>query len=297
MKKIIPILFFALAHQYSSAQQSKDAEAIKSMCGCYEVKFSSAETFSYPNDKESYEPSQTKHETALEWITPIVENDNIVSLQHLLIVNDKMIIKHWRQDWLYENPNQWTYSGFNGVDYKAKSKEEVKGQWSQQVFEVDDTPRYMGSATWVRVDGRMYWQNTSDAPLPRREYTKRSDYNILQRTNIHEIIPSGWIHNQDNVKIVREQGKEDYALAYEKGFNSYHKVDDSKCLAAQKYWKEQEQLWEKVRSKWAKELDKKKDLRFHKKVNDRALYSYLFELPNTATQQQVDDIIDKFIIR
>jgi len=44
-------------------------------------------------------------------------------------------------------------------------------------------------------------------------------------------------------------------------------------------------------------LAKKRDLRFHKKVDNRALYSYLFELPNTATQQEIDTIIDKFIIQ
>ncbi|HLS38573.1 MAG TPA: DUF6607 family protein [Sphingobacterium bovisgrunnientis] len=297
MKKLFSVILLALACNYSIAQQAKDAQTIKSMCGCYEVKFASAETFSYPQNKDEYEASQTKHETALEWITPIIANDNYVSLQHLLIVSDKMIIKHWRQDWVFENQDQWTYSGFNGVDYSQKTKDSVKGQWSQQVFEVDDTPRYMGSATWTNLDGRTFWQSTADAPLPRREYSKRSDYNILKRTNIHEIIPSGWIHNQDNAKIIRENDNADYVLAEEKGYNTYTKVDDSKCVAAQKYWAENEKLWEKVRSKWNKELAKKRDLRFHKKVDNRALYSYLFELPNTATQQEIDTIIDKFIIQ
>ncbi|WP_149914217.1 DUF6607 family protein [Sphingobacterium cavernae] len=258
MKKLFSVILLALACNYSNAQQAKDAQTIKSMCGCYEVKFASAETFSYPQNKDEYEASQTKHETALEWITPIIANDNYFSLQHLLIVSDKMVIKHWRQDWVFENQDQWT---------------------------------------WTNLDGRTFWQSTADAPLPRGEYSKRSDYNILKRTNIHEIIPSGWIHNQDNAKIIRENDKADYVLAEEKGYNTYTKVDDSKCVAAQKYWAENEKLWEKVRSKWNKELAKKKDLRFHKKVDSRALYSYLFELPNTATQQEVDTIIDKFIIQ
>lgn len=297
MKRIFSIALLVLVSHANQAQQSKDAQNIKSMCGCYEVKFASAETFSYPQNKEEYEPSQTKFETALEWIAPIIATDNYVSLQHLLIVNDQTIIKHWRQDWVYQNQDLWTYSGFNGVDYSSKSKEEIKGKWSQQVFEVDDTPRYMGHATWAYIDGRTFWQNTADAPLPRREYTKRKDYNILQRTNIHEITPLGWIHNQDNAKIIREAGKTDYVLAYEKGLNTYTKVDDSKCAAAQKYWAENEKIWEKVRIKWNKELAKKKNLRFQRTVDGRALYSYLFELPTTATQEQIDKIIDKFIIQ
>lgn len=297
MKKIIPLALLLLASTASQAQQKKDAEMIKSMCGCYEVQFASAETFSYPKEASTYKPSETKYDRALEWITPIEANDKKVSLQHLLIITDHMIIKHWRQDWTFENQDIWHYNGFNGVDYSPKTKEQVKGQWAQQVFEVDDTPRYMESATWVYPDGRAFWQNTVDAPLPRREYTKRSDYNILRRTNTHELTPTGWLHNQDNAKIIRTKNANDYILAYEKGVNTYTKVDDSRCIAAQKYWSENEKLWAKVRHKWEKEFSKKQNLNFHQQVDGKALYSYLFDLPADATQEEVNKIIDKFIIR
>lgn len=297
MNKLLTLTLLTIACITAQAQSKKDAEKIKSMCGCYEVQFASAETFSYPKDKANYSPSEVKYDRALEWITPIEANDKKVSLQHLLIVTDHMIIKHWRQDWTFENQNIWHYNGFNGVDYTPKTKEQVKGQWAQQVFEVDDTPRYMESATWVYVDGRAYWQNTVDAPLPRREYTKRSDYNILQRGNTHELTSTGWIHNQDNAKIIRSKSAPDYTLAYEKGLNIYTKVDDSRCEAAQKYWSENEKLWEKVRLKWEKEFSKKQNLNFHKTVDGKPLYSYLFDLPASASQEQVNAIIDNFIIR
>ncbi len=298
MKKIIPIVTLSLLSTVTFAQKKKlDAEAIKAMCGCYEVSFASTETFSYPKDKANYKPSEIKIDRALEWITPIEISDNKIALQHLLVITDHMIIKHWRQDWTFENTDLWHYSGYNGVNYHPKTKEQVKGQWAQQVFEVDDTPRYMESASWIYADGRTFWQNTADAPLPRREYSKRADYNILRRTNIHEILPNGWIHNQDNDKMIRTRGQQDYKLASEKGINTYVKVDDSRCEAAQKYWKENEALWKKVRQKWDSELAKKKDLQFRPTVEDKPLYSYLFELPATATQAEVNQIIDKFIIR
>ena len=297
MKKLLPLGFLLLAIVVSTAQTKKDAQMIKSMCGCYEVQFEFAETFNYPQKGSDYKPSETKYERALEWITPIIANEQKISLQHLLIINDQMIIKHWRQDWTFENQNIWHYNGFNGVDYTPKTKEQVRGQWAQQVFEVDDTPRYMESATWVYVDGRSYWQNTVDAPLPRREYSKRTDYNILKRTNTHEITPTGWIHNQDNSKIIRTKGANDYILAKEKGLNTYTKVDDSRCIAAQEYWRKHENLWAKVRHKWEVESAKKQSINYHKTVDGKPLYSYLFNLPVDATQQQVDTIIDKFIIR
>ena len=31
-------------------------------------------------------------------------------------------------------------------------------------------------------------------PLPRREYTRRSDYNALDVVNRHTIVPGGWTH-------------------------------------------------------------------------------------------------------
>lgn len=298
MKKIVTLISLSFLSTATFAQkQHLDAEAIKSMCGCYEVSFASTETFSHPKDKHNYKPSEIKIDRALEWITPIEISDQKIALQHLLVITDHMIIKHWRQDWTYENTDLWQYSGNNGVNYRPMTQDQVKGQWAQQVFEVDDTPRYMGSATWVYADGRKFWQSTADAPLPRREYSKRDDYNILRRTNQHEILPNGWLHNQDNEKIIRSKGEKDYKLASEKGINTYVKVDDSRCAAAQKYWKENEALWKKVRLKWDTELAKKKDLQFRATVKGKPLYSFLFDLPTTATQEEVNSIIDEFIVR
>ena len=82
-------------------------------------------------------------------------------------------------------------------------KIDVKGQWSQKVYQVDDSPRYEGTGTWVHVDGKSYWENVSNAPLPRRERTKRKDYNLMIRNNRHQITDQGWIQIQDNKKILK----------------------------------------------------------------------------------------------
>ena len=95
--------------------------------------------------------------------------------------------------------------------------------------------RYQGASEWIRTDGKTFWQNTSDAPLPRSEYSVRNDYNILKRTNRLTLTDFGWVHEQDNQKIIRHQGS-DKLLAEEKGVNSYKKTDESKCAAAKAYW-------------------------------------------------------------
>ena len=54
------------------------------------------------------------------------------------------------------------------------------------------------------------------APLPRREYTKRNDYNITLRGNRQEITNFGWIHDVGNEKVIREEGTDDVVIAVEK---------------------------------------------------------------------------------
>jgi len=280
---------------FSQDKKQQDIKSIKSMCGCYEVKFNFTETFSYPKDTLTYKPSETKHESALEWVELLEDTPNKIVMQHLLIVSDDMIIKHWRQDWLYENTDLYSFDKGTSWKYKKLDKKAVKGQWTQKVYQVDDSPRYEGSSTWVHVDGKDYWANVADAPLPRREQTKRNDYNVLKRRNIHEITATGWNHEQDNDKLVRDDAGKDVLLAQEKGFDVYTKVPDVKCIAAQKWWKENNALWKNVRDKWQTLFDRNKDLNLEAKVDRKALYSLLFDLKPDTAKAETDKIIDKFV--
>ncbi|WP_281866636.1 DUF6607 family protein [Flavobacterium sp. GSB-24] len=280
---------------FSQDKKQQDIKSIKSMCGCYEVKFNFTETFSYPKDSLTYKPSETKHESALEWVELLEDTPNKIVMQHLLIVSDDMIIKHWRQDWLYENTDLYSFDKGTSWKYKKLDKKAVKGQWTQKVYQVDDSPRYEGSSTWVHVDGQDYWANVADAPLPRREQTKRNDYNVLKRRNIHEITATGWNHEQDNDKLVRDDAGKDVLLAQEKGFDVYTKVPDVKCIAAQKWWKENNALWKNVRDKWQTLFDRNKDLNLEAKVDRKALYSLLFDLKPDTAKAETDKIIDKFV--
>ncbi|OOV18433.1 DUF6607 family protein [Flavobacterium sp. LM4] len=280
---------------FSQDKKQQDIKSIKSMCGCYEVKFNFAETFQYAKDSASYKPSQTKHESALEWVELVEDTPNKIVMQHLLIVSDDMIIKHWRQDWLYENTDLYLFDKNTSWKYKKLDKKAVKGQWTQKVYQVDDSPRYEGSATWVHVDGHNYWANVTDAPLPRREHTKRNDYNVLKRRNIHEITATGWNHEQDNDKLIRDDSGKDVLLAQEKGMDVYTKVPDIKCIAGQKWWAANNALWKNVRDKWQTLFDRHQDLSLEAKVEKKALYSLLFDLKPNATKAETDAIIQKFV--
>ncbi|MFY0714961.1 hypothetical protein J1D01_14900 [Seonamhaeicola sp. NFXS20] len=293
---LLIILTFTLSLNAQS-KKKKDLEAIKSMCGCFEVTFNFAETFNYSKDS-LYKPSETKTDKGLEWAQLVNDQNNKVSIQHLLQVGNPekpYIVKHWRQDWLYQNTNFYMYNGNNNWKFVSKPKSNVKGQWTQKVYQVDDSPRYEGSATWVHVDGKSYWENTTDAPLPRREYTKRSDYNITQRGNRHEITSFGWVHDQDNKKIIREVGKNDIIIAEEKGYNTYVKVPDSRCQGAIDWWNKNKEKWALIRAKWDDIYSRNKDLSLKQKVNNKVLYKYLFDEENYKTAKEINPLIESFV--
>lgn len=298
MKRLFLLSIAILAGVSANAQDKKeqDQKAIKEMCGCYEVSFNFKETFNYVNDT-TYVPSETKQNMrALEWVELVEDQENLISMQHLLIVgskDSKHIIKHWRQDWDFENTDFHMYNGDNHWQYKANT--DTKGQWTQSVYQVDDSPRYTGSSSWVHVDGKSYWENETPGPLPRREYTQRSDYNITLRRNRHELVKEGWVHDQDNDKVLREDGK-DSLIAQEKGYNTYTKVDDAKCKAAQDWWKKNKEYWALVREVWTEVFAEKKDLKLAEKVEGKRLYEVLFDMDLNSNKKKIKKVINSFII-
>lgn len=299
MKRILFTLLIISIGLQTTAQTNKkelDKEAIKKMCGCFEVTFNFAETFNYSNDS-LYNPSKNKVSKGLEWAQLVIDKENQIEIQHLLQVGSPeqpMIVKHWRQNWLYENTNLYSYNADNVWTYESKSADEVAGQWTQKVYQVDDSPRYEGSATWVHVDGKSYWENTANAPLPRREYTTRSDYNLTVRGNRQEITPYGWVHDQDNSKVVRTANQEDQVIAKEKGYNTYKRVDDSKCAAAAQWWVDNQEKWALVRTKWDEVYNKNKDLHLEQKVDNKVLYKHLFG-EGYEDQESINQLIESFV--
>ena len=281
---------------YAQNKKTQDRNAIKKMCGCFEVEFNFAETFKYSSDS-TYVPSNNYKTGGLEWAQLVDDEKNKISIQHILLVGPESspyVMKHWKQDWIFENQEFYMYNGNNSWNYKTKSKGKVKNQWTQKVYQVDDSPRYEGSATWVHVDGKSYWENSTDAPLPRREYSKRSDYNITVRGNRQEITNDGWIHDQDNSKIIRSVDKNDILIAKEKGFNYYKRVDDSRCKAAADWWTQNYSKWKTVRDKWNEIYSRKTDLKLHSLVDSKPLYSYLFD-DAIINEESINKTIESFI--
>lgn len=285
---------------FGQKKKKQDQKAIKAMCGCYEVTFEFAETFSPDRDYQFHDNYKSG---GLEWVQLVDDEPNKISMQHLLIVGKAAIVKHWRQDWLYQNTDLYSYNKDRTWVPVSLTKTQVKGQWTQKVFQVDDGLRYEGSGSWVHLDGRHYWENTSNAPLPRREFSKRKDYNVMVRTNRHELTEYGWLHEQDNDKVLRTDSG-DKIIAREKGWNTYKKVDDTECKAAQDWWAQHQRYWSDVRKVWGEVYASKTTLSFAGRIEDKALFHHLFamgdkvaeatEYDSKTVQKEVREIIQSY---
>jgi hypothetical protein len=160
--------------------------------------------------------------------------------------------KHWRQDWRYEPHDVLAYAGNDRFETRSVAREQRRGAWSQTVYQVDDAPRYGSVGRWVHTPEASIWEG-GDAwrPLPRREHSVRSDYQVLAGRNRHTILPTGWVHEQDNLKLVLADGGT-RKLAREIGVDRYDRIRDFDFSAADAYWTATGGFWALVREGWAK---------------------------------------------
>ena len=285
MKKIIGMVALLTAATGINAQQD-GKKIIDKLCGCFEVSFKYAETFA-PDPDYKFHNREEIGGTA-ELALPIEVSDKKIVIQHLLVVGQNTIVKHWREEWTYENPVIWKYKGDRTWIKETVPAEQVKGKWTQTVWEVADEPRYQGFSQFVNLDGKIVWQNTTDAPLPRREYSVRNDYNILKRTNRLNITDSGYLHEQDNQKIIRSNGS-DKLLVEEKGQNIYKKLPEKECAAATAYWEKNAGYWGKVRKIWADYIATHNTISLKDKIDDKMLHEYLMALGKDYVAKKVSD--------
>lgn len=293
---LIIIIAFSSLSLFAQSKKEMDIKAIKSMAGCYDVTFKYTETFAPEVD---YEQAYDYTSAAFEWAEIIEESDNKIVLQHLLIIQqdtlDPYIIKHWRQDWVYESDKQFKYDKDNRWIFQNLDKNQSKGKWTQSVFQVDDSPRYSGTATWTHVDGISSWFQKSDSPLPRREYSKRDDYNVMKRGNRIQITSYGWLHEQDNDKVIRNDSI-DVLLVQEKGYNTYKRRQESDCEAAQAWWEQNKLMWSEVREVWDDVYSNRKDIKLAVKLNEKRLYEHLFFSEKEWNKERIQSLIKSYEI-
>jgi len=302
-KKILPLIIAVPAGLAAGhAQTSQDKASIDKLCGCFAVTFNYAETFT--NDtNNTFKSHPRDNRPVTEYELPIIKTPKKVVIQHILVVPGGTVIKHWREDWNYEQTIHWEYIKDHTWKKVKLSPAEVNDTWTQSVWEVTDAPRYMGAGKWVDLNNQTFWLNTTDAPLPRREYTTRKDYNVMNRTNRLVVAENGYTHEQDNKKIIRSDNQPDSILAEEKGYNDYVRLPQADCDAAKTFWTPKKAaFWADVRSAWDNILDNSNFVQLKGKVDGKRLYEAMDELENNQSitnrqdqQIRIRKLLDEYV--
>ncbi len=288
----------------------KDRRAILAMLGEYRVYFDFMETMGFT---ESYSPSRPYQSWATEFVTLVEDDEDFISLQHILVIftekddgtlSKPMVVKHWRQDWKYQDRNLNEYKGFNKWIKKRYASFAVKGTWSQSVYQVDDSPRYQSYGVWDHQENLSSWKSKDTwRPLPRREFSIRDDYDVLIGTNLKTITPSGWVHEQNNKKVVLdENSKIVEVLSKEIGLARYERIKGHDWSAGKDYWQETSEFWVKVRDYWSNLLKESKTLELAKQNEGLSLFAKLFAMADAYKKgdkgqiEKINSSIDSYRI-
>ena len=196
-------------------------------------------------------------------------------------INGPAVVKHWRQDWHYEDRDIHVYAGHNSWERRKRSRRDVRGTWSQSVYQVDDSPRYQAIGKWQHHGNHSSWiSETTWRPLPRREYSVRDDYHVLIGTNRHTITPTGWVQEEDNLKaVLNDDGSiraEEPYLAREAGLNRYERIVDHDFSAGDAYWENTAAFWADVRHAWDRTFENRTRIAIKPKVDDKRLFETMF---------------------
>ena len=285
---------FAAIYEKGLSKKERDRRAILALTGDHRVSFDFIETAS---SADSYEPRRPYFSWATERAFVIEDEEDFISLQHILVmefvdqegeVQGPFVMKHWRQDWSFEDPRLVVFKGEKTWEKKELRKR--KGTWVQAVYQVDDSPRYQAVGRWSHA-GKMsifrsqnFWR-----PLPRREFSVRKDYNVL--AGIHEITvtPTGWLHTQSNQKILTKKGRIVRTLATELGAVRYERITTPSMEKAEEYWAKTAGFWQTVRSTWSSVEAGEKPFTLQAKMDEKPMYAHLFELAGRLEDGELNE--------
>jgi len=263
----------------------RDRRAILAMAGEYRTTFDFIETVGFT---PGYTPSRPYQSWATEYVFVLEDAGDFISLQHVIAmlyvdsdgnVQGPFVQKHWRQDWRYQDTSLHVYAGLGRWRRVELDPEAVAGRWSQAVYQVDDSPRYEALGEWVHESNYSAW--TSDEtwrPLPRRESSVRNDYDVLVGTNRHTITPTGWVQEEDNLKVdLGEDGERKAVLAREVGLNRYERIVGFDFSAVEEYWERTAPFWSDVRAAWQEIYRESSEFELAERADGAELFVPMFE--------------------
>ena len=279
--------------------RERDRRAILAMAGDYRTSFDFIETIGFT---EGYQPAAPYQSWGTERVYVVANEPEFVSLQHIIVMHfldadgfesDAMVVKHWRQDWQYEDAEVHAFQGRGAFVRRALDPANRKGAWTQTVYQVDDSPRYEAVGRWIHAPGVSYWQSDDRRrPLPRREFSVRDDYQALYGSHRITITPAGWTQEEDALKLVlddnnRPSSSQPY-LAREAGLSRYDRVLDYDFSAGDDYWEETGAFWSRVRQYWDALYKAESAFSFVKSAEGMPMFMALFGMAGEDFESEAD---------
>ncbi len=274
-------------HAAGLSDFERDRHAILAMAGPYRVSFDFLEVARFDPALKADAPYQS-------WGTEVVfvseDRGNFIALQHILVMrvlqqdsseSEPFVTRHWRQEWRYEADTALVFEGSKAWTLRKIPEPMRRGRWVQSVYQVDDSPRYAAPGRWQHSDSFSTWiSDETWRPLPRREWSVRNDYQVLVGTNRHTITPTGWMQEENNLKLALDDtGKPREAMPYlarEYGVARYERIKDYDFSAGKAYFDKTEPFWAEVRAAW-KEISEHGGFQLRKPVDQGQLFVPFFE--------------------
>lgn len=264
--------------------QERDRRAILAMAGEYRVAFDFLEVANFSGDGSRPRPYQS-------WGTEKVYVDRnepgFVSLVHILemrvvgqdgAISEPMVTKHWRQDWRYEPTQLIEHEDGNRWQRRELAPAERRGLWSQTVYQVDESPRYGSLGRWEHNASFSSWVSGETArPLPRREWSVRSDYQLLWGTNRHTVLPTGWLHEENNLKRTAGSAPLPF-VGREYGVARYERLNNGDFAAADAYYQATRAYWDAVLEVWGEIWAQHREVAVSANSDQSGAFAELFAL-------------------
>ena len=266
----------------------RDRLAILAMAGPYRVTFDFLEVVRYD---PALKPDAPYQSWGTEYVFVSEDRSDFIALQHILVmrmqpadgkVSDPVVVRHWRQEWRYEAEQMLVYDGANTWSLRPVPAERRRGAWVQSVYQVDDSARYSASGRWEHTDSFSTWISEETwRPLPRREFSVRKDYDVLAGTNRHTILPTGWIQEENNLKLALDGPGKPRAktpfVAREYGVARYERIREHDFAPGKQYFERTERFWNEVRLAWREIVQRDRRYTLKGPVDQGALFRPFFE--------------------
>lgn len=294
------------------AALERDRRAILAMAGDYRVTFDFLEVETFPPQSPRDKPYQS---WGTERVYVDADTGKSISLVHILdmriveddgSVSDPMVTKHWRQTWQYEPATIVEFKGRDRWEQRKLNAAERMGQWSQTVYQVDESPRYASVGRWSHSASFSTWLSADTArPLPRREWSVRKDYQVLLGTNRHTITATGWTQEENNLKAVltpeRALDTAKPYLAREYGVARYSRIKDYDFAAADEYYQRTRSFWDGVLSTWHQLFAAHPQITLRAPIDQAGLFHKLFEYADQLAAGErppvpADDVIRESLL-